>query len=226
QPSSDPQTWGMVFVAAVALVAIVIAVCRERQRTSGQNAAHILHGEELVMRERENVSPEEHGSGQSANYYMEVPDSPPPSDGSSAGDEPPPLPLHGRANSSDDYLVPEPTRDQTETPPPVCHGPGNLPDDYLNPEPSRDETEEEGTEWKTVPFYENTQIKNFEPTARHPHSEAQASHSDLCQETVVSAVGFHVGGASGDDTETENFNVQDEEGYVPYAPRLYENTMQ
>ncbi|KAK7462044.1 hypothetical protein BaRGS_00038533 [Batillaria attramentaria] len=100
---------------------------------------------ELAVHQRN--SAENEASGQSVHYYMEVPDSPPPSDESVSEEVPPP--------------------------PPVCHGPGNPPDDYLVPQPSRDETGEEGAEWKTVPFYENTQLRNTdqETSAEPPRDE-------------------------------------------------------
>ncbi|KAK7452085.1 hypothetical protein BaRGS_00039783, partial [Batillaria attramentaria] len=145
--SSDHKTLVAAF-AAVGLTALVIAVCRECSRKLGtacRTASPSSPPVELAMHQRN--SAENEASGQSVHYYMEVPDSPPPSD--------------------------ESVSDEDPSPPPVCHGPGNPPDDYLVPQPSRDETEEEGAEWKTVPFYENTQLRNtdLETSAEPPRDQ-------------------------------------------------------
>ncbi|KAK7446761.1 hypothetical protein BaRGS_00040241 [Batillaria attramentaria] len=142
---------------------------------------------ELVMRERENTAQEQPGSHQSAHYYMEVPDSPPPSDEEDVAEEAPLRP---------------------------CHGPCDPPDDYLVPEPSRDETEEEGTEWKTVPFYENTQLRNAEEAwtlSDFPEPEVLTLDAGSTTETGVLALA----------PNTENSKDDD---YVRHSPRLYENT--
>ncbi|KAK7462043.1 hypothetical protein BaRGS_00038532 [Batillaria attramentaria] len=170
---------------------------------SGQNARHPPPAEELAMRDREIV--EEHGSRQSAHYYMEVPDSPLPSDESSAADvEPPPLP---------------------------CHGPGNPPDDYLNPEPSRDERQEEGAEWKTVRFYENTQLRSVDPeeAAAEPSGDEDRVSDSTQRAERLSEGSSHDEVVASDNASNASLkaNVNAdilESGYVPYAPPLYENT--
>ncbi|KAK7478002.1 hypothetical protein BaRGS_00030760, partial [Batillaria attramentaria] len=152
---------------------------------------------ELAVIERRSVALEEEGSRQSAHFYMEVPDSPPPSDEDDAAEV---------------------------APPPVCHGPGNRPADYLNPEPSSDELEGEGTEWKTVPFYQNTQIRNITASgtpedkstpAALANNEPSTSGVSGSPQLVASASGNSSGHSDTADNTTE---------YVPYDPRLYENT--
>ncbi|KAK7462047.1 hypothetical protein BaRGS_00038536 [Batillaria attramentaria] len=196
--SSDNTALVAAFVAgAVTVVVIVIASCRECYRKFGPNTGHPSPSVELAMRERSSGGLETDGSRQSAHHYMEVPDSPPPSDEGSAADDVPP-------------------------PPPVCHGPGNPPADYLNPQPSRDEAEEEGAEWKTVPFYQNTQLRSIDQdvSSQLPGSEQAASdnnqRADQQTDEVFASANTPPTASTSDDTL--------ESDYVPYAPPLYENT--
>ncbi|KAK7475723.1 hypothetical protein BaRGS_00033045 [Batillaria attramentaria] len=151
--------------------------------------------ERRAVRARQRVECEEETSGQSVHEYFYVPDSPPPSD-------------------EDEFADDEP-------PPPVCHGPGNPPTDYLNPEPSSDEIEEEGAEFSTVPFYQNTQIRNVGATG--------SSHSTTADntETGASEMILDSNAETLDDTACVENSDSDttESGYVRYSPQLYENTM-
>ncbi|KAK7475708.1 hypothetical protein BaRGS_00033030, partial [Batillaria attramentaria] len=174
-----------VVVAEVVLLIVIVSTCWVLR--GRQNVTQPLPVEELAMRERESAVPEEPGSYQSVHYYMEVPDSPLPSDEEDVAAEPPPRP---------------------------CHGPGNLPDDYLNPGPSHEETEEEGTEWKTIPFYENTQIRNMETTGGASSilgSESSAENTSIIIET-------------GPPNTVNSSDGSEETDYVRHSPSLYENT--
>ncbi|KAK7478014.1 hypothetical protein BaRGS_00030772, partial [Batillaria attramentaria] len=145
-------------------------------------------GLELVMQSRHDV-PEEDGSNQSVHLYCEA--DPPASDGADAAED---------------------------VPPSVCHGPRNPPDDYLNPSASRDEIEEEGSEWKTVPFYQNTQIRNVSATAA-------AYDSAMTQDDVSPSDSTPTASGVSKNSHTKNCNTDvDKTCYVAYDPRLYENT--
>ncbi|KAK7484173.1 hypothetical protein BaRGS_00024543 [Batillaria attramentaria] len=111
-----------------------------------------------------------------------------------------------------------PSRDERETPPPVCHGPRDPADDYLSPAPSRDETEEEGTEWKTVPFYQNTQIRNLGATAAAYDSAKTQDDASPSDRTLTAS-----GVSNNPHTEYCNTEIGGT-GYIGYDPRLYENT--
>ncbi|KAK7455967.1 hypothetical protein BaRGS_00039392, partial [Batillaria attramentaria] len=70
-----------------------------------------------------------------------------------------------------------------EEPPRPCQRPQRPPSDYLRGAASREEREEEGREWKTVPFYENTQIRNVEATGisnTSPDTEASEHSRATC----------------------------------------------
>ncbi|KAK7452831.1 hypothetical protein BaRGS_00039686, partial [Batillaria attramentaria] len=108
-------------------------------------------------------------------------------------------------------------------PPPVCHGPRNPPADYLNPEPSRDETEEEGAEFNTVPFYQNTELRNIEATGvSYDNSQAAPSNNNDHGATGASNNRHRETGSSDDKQESDT--ETDSAGYLRYSPRLYENT--
>ncbi|KAK7484168.1 hypothetical protein BaRGS_00024538, partial [Batillaria attramentaria] len=108
-------------------------------------------------------------------------------------------------------------------PPPVCHGPRNPPADYLNPEPSRDETEEEGAKFNTVPFYQNTELRNIAATGVSSDNSQTAPSNNNDHGATGASNNRHRETGSSDDKQ-ESDTETDSAGYLRYSPRLYENT--
>ncbi|KAK7484167.1 hypothetical protein BaRGS_00024537, partial [Batillaria attramentaria] len=187
--------WKIITGACVAgfvfLLVIIITVCARKYTIRKRRRMKPPQpGLELVMQSRHDV-PDEDWSSQSVHLYWDA--DPPASDGADAAAE--------------------------DVPPPVCHGPRNPPDDYLNPSTSRDEIEEEGTEWKTVPFYQNTQIRNVGATAAAAYDSAKTQDGVSPSDSTLTASGVS------NNPHTENCNTDvDETCYVGYDRRLYENT--
>ncbi|KAK7446765.1 hypothetical protein BaRGS_00040245 [Batillaria attramentaria] len=154
---------------------------------------------DTTMRERQSIPLEEMASGQSVHYYWEV------SDVSSA-------PTSFSEGEFDDELPP---------PPPPCHDPGHPPDDYLKPVSSRDEREDTGADWKMVPFYGNTQLRDIRDADRTATGTSNMSYTESGATENNKAVDessdnlAQIGKCGTEAEETE---------YVRYSPPLYENT--
>ncbi|KAK7484214.1 hypothetical protein BaRGS_00024584, partial [Batillaria attramentaria] len=182
----------------------VIVIIRHRK---GRNRTQPQPDVELDVIERRSLAREGDGSAPSVHIYWDA--DPPDADGENVVDE--------------NVIVNLSCTIADNAPPPVCHGPRNPPADYLNPEPSRDETEEEGAEFNTVPFYQNTELRNIEAAGVSPdNSQTAPSNNNDHGATGVLNSRHRETGSSDDKQESDT--ETDSAGYLRHSPRLYENT--
>ncbi|KAK7484203.1 hypothetical protein BaRGS_00024573, partial [Batillaria attramentaria] len=185
--------WKVITAVGVSVLVFLIIIVTIFCTRKGRKRAVIPQpAVELAVIQRRSLVREEDGSAPSVHIYWDA--DPPAADGEDVAEE---------------------------APPPICHRPGNPPDDYLNPEPSRDETQDEGAEFNTVPFYHNTQIRNVGATAASDGDSQTAAPRKWMSSHPKDGTEASDDNPDSDRANTERKDVTD---YVGYDPRLYENT--